>query len=158
MKRFLYILCVTISLAGMNACKKAADPEPIPPVVGKWASDYLLISGLVAPYASSNGRKINPLVYGISDVYDIKSDKTFVVTDRSTAVIQSFPGTWDYTGTELNLKYDAGDSEKLTYDAPSSGSPSLLFPVAAVQDTLVNPTTQKKELVKFNLQLVYSKQ
>lgn len=158
MKRFLYILCVTVSLASLNACKKGSDPEPVAPVVGKWASDYLLISGLVAPYASSNGQKINPLVYGISDVYDIKSDKTFVVTDRSTAVIQTSPGTWEYSGTELSLKYNDGNSEKLTYDASTSGSPLLLYPVAAVQDTLVNPTTKRKELVKFNLQLVYSKQ
>lgn len=157
MKRFLYILCVTVSLSGLNACKKDADPEPIPEVVGKWTSDYILVSGLVAPYAASNGQKINPLVYGISDVYDIKSDKTFVVTDRSTAVIQSLPGTWDYTGNNLNLKYDGGDSETLTYDA-SSGTPLLLYPVAAVQDTLTNPTTKQDEVVKFNLQLVYSKQ
>lgn len=156
MKHYVYVLCLVVTFTGLNSCKKAADPAPIP-VIGKWASDYILISGFVAPYTANNGQKLNPLVYGISDVYDIKSDKTFVVTDRSTAVIQELPGTWDYTGTELTLKYDKGDSEKLTYDA-SGTKPQLVYPVQAVQDTLVNPTTKLKEVVKFNLQLVYSKQ
>lgn len=157
MKRFLYILCVTVSLASLNACKKGSDPEPVAPVVGKWTSDYVLWSGLVAPFTAGNGQKVNPLYYGISDIYDIKADKTFIYTDRSGAVIQPFPGTWDYSGTELNLKYDSGDSEKLTYDA-SSGTPLLLFPVATSQDSLTNPTTKKNEFVKHNVQLVYSKQ
>lgn len=156
MKHYVYVFCLVVLFSGLNACKKEAEPAPIP-VIGKWSSDYILISGFPAPYTTNNGQKLNPLVYGISDIYDIKSDKTFVVTDRSTAVIRDFPGTWDYTGTELTMKYDSGDSEKLTYDE-SSGKPQLVYPVQAAQDTLVNPTTKLKEVVKFNLQLVYSKQ
>ncbi|QHW00571.1 hypothetical protein [Spirosoma endbachense] len=157
MKRYIYLFSLVISLAGLNSCSKSSDPAPDPVVVGKWASDYLLTSGFVAPYTSSNALKLNPLVYGINDVYDIKSDKTFVVTDRSTSVIQTFPGTWDYSGTQLNLKYNDGNTETLTYDASTTPA-HLSFAPVAVQDTLQNPTTKVKEVVKFNLQLVYTKQ
>ena len=157
MKRYVYVLCLMVSFAGLNSCSKSSDPAPDPVVVGKWASDYLLTSGFVAPYTTSNAKQLNPLVYGINDNFEIKSDKTFVLTDRSSTVIQTYPGTWDYSGTELSLKYNDGTSEKLTYDG-TGAKPHLAYPVVAVSDTLVNPTTNKKELVKFNLQLVYTKQ
>ncbi|GAB3505511.1 hypothetical protein GCM10027341_37260 [Spirosoma knui] len=156
MKRFLYTFCLVALLVGLNSCKKD-EAAPAPAVVGKWSSDFLLTSGFVAPYADNNGLKLNPLLYGINDVYDIKADKSFVLTDRSSAVIQTFPGTWDYTGTELNLKYDDGNTEKLTYDA-ANGTPRLAFPVVAVSDTLQNPTTKLNEVVRYNIQLIYSKQ
>ena len=156
MKKLLYILFLGCSLTAVQSCKKDTV-EPTPVVVGKWASDYLLTSGFVAPYASQNGVKLNPAIYGIQDTYDIKADKTFILTDRSSAVIQSLPGTWEYTGTELSLKYNDGSEDKLTYDA-TAASPQLAFPVVAVSDSLTNPTTKKPELVKFNLQLVYTKQ
>ncbi|GAB3548283.1 hypothetical protein [Spirosoma fluminis] len=156
MKRFLYTFCLIASLVGLNSCKKD-EAAPAPAVVGKWSSDFLLTSGFVTPYTDNNGLKLNPLLYGINDVYDIKADKSFVLTDRSSAVIQTFPGTWDYTGTELNLKYDDGNTEKLTYDA-TNGTPRLAFPVVAVSDTLQNPTTKLNEVVRYNIQLIYSKQ
>lgn len=155
MKRSLYLLCLVGLTALLNSCKKD-DVAPTPEVVGKWSSDYILASGFVAPYASNNGAKLNPLLYGIQDNYDIKADKTFVLTDRSTAVIQTLEGTWEYTNNELTLKYNDGQEDKLTYDGASS-KPTLSFPVVAVQDTLENPTTKKPEVVKFNLQLVYTK-
>ncbi len=156
MKRYVYVLCLMVSFAGLNSCKKESEPEPIPPVVGKWSSDYILWSGLSGAFAAGNGQKVNPLVYGISDSYDIKADKTFSLTDRSGAVIASFPGTWEYTGTELSLKYDDGDQAKLNYDG-STSTPHLTSAVIAVEDSLMNPTTKKAEFVKYNVQLVYSK-
>ena len=146
--------------AGLNSCSKTSDPVPDPVVVGKWATDYILASGFVAPYTTSNGLKLNPLAYGINDNFDIKADKTFIVTDRSGVQIQTFPGTWEYVEPSLNLKYDNGSSETLTYTAPTSTSPvaQLSYPVQAVSDTLTNPTTKVKEPVKFNLQLFYTKQ
>ena len=157
MKRYVYVLWLIVAVASLDSCKKESDPEPVAPVVGKWSTDYVLWSGLIAPFTAGNGQKVNPLYYGVSDIYDIKADKTFIYTDRSTAVISPLPGTWEYSGTDLNLKYNDGNSEKLTYDA-SSGTPLLLYPIIAIQDSLVNPTTKKKELVKHNIQFVYSKQ
>jgi hypothetical protein len=116
-----------------------------------------LIYILCLSFALFAGQKINPAIYGIQDTYDIKADKTFTLTDRSSAIIQNYPGTWEYSGTDLLLKYNDGNEDKLIYDA-TGGTPLLSFPVAAVSDTLTNPTTGKAELVKFNLQLVYSKQ
>ncbi|QMW01755.1 hypothetical protein [Spirosoma foliorum] len=156
MKQFILFISLLTASVALNSCSKSNDPTP-DPVVGKWAPDYLLASGFVAPYTSNNGAKLNPLAYGISDSYEIKTDKSFIYTDRSGVVITPYPGTWDYTGTQLNLKYDNGNSETFTYDGTGT-TPLLLYPVQAVSDSLVNPTTNKKELVKFNLQLVYSKQ
>ncbi|WP_460913975.1 hypothetical protein [Spirosoma areae] len=156
MKRYVYVLCLLVSFAGLNSCKKESDPQP-EPVVGKWSSDYVLWSGLTGAFAAGNGQKVNPLVYGINDNYEIKADKTFILTDRSGAVITPYPGTWDYTGTVLNLKYDDGDQAKLNYDG-STTTPHLTSDVIAVSDSLTNPTTKKTELVKFSVQLVYSKQ
>ena len=160
MKKYLYVICLVAAFGGMVSCSKKNDPAPDPVVVGKWASDYILASGFVAPYATNNGLKLNPLAYGVNDNFDIKADKTFIVTDRSGVQIQTYPGTWDYTEPTLNLKYDNGSSETLTYTAPTSTTAvaQLSYPVQAVTDTLTNPTTKVKELVKFNLQLVYTKQ
>ncbi|GAB4014889.1 hypothetical protein GCM10028773_02960 [Spirosoma koreense] len=125
-------------------------------MVGKWTSAYVLASGYVAPYTSKNGEHVSLSRFGINDGYDIKNDKTFIYTDRTTANNQTLSGTWNYSGTQLILKANTMQSDTLTYDG-SAATPLLLSNKVAVKDSLVNPTTNKKELVQFNLQLVYSK-
>ena len=161
MKKYLYVICLVAAFGGMISCSKNNDPAPDPVVVGKWMSDYVVPSGFVAPYASNNGLHLNPALFGVTDGYDIKSDKTFIYTNRYSAVIQTLSGTWDYADPTLSLKYDNGFMETLTYSAPTStsaGASAQLSFQEARADTLTNPTTKVDELVKYNLQYVYTKQ
>ncbi|GAB3907535.1 hypothetical protein GCM10028803_41440 [Larkinella knui] len=152
MKRLLYLISVVVFAAGLSSCNKDDDPAP-DPVVGKWASDRVRISGLPAPFTASNGQELDALTqFGISTSFEIKSDKTFTETDRSGGTVVDFEGTWVYTGTELTKNYSDGDIIKLTYDDTKK---QLLSETIAVQDSLVNPTTSKRQLVSFTLQLVY---
>lgn len=155
MKRYVYVLWLVVAATGLDACKKAADPVPVPEVVAKWASDRIRVTGLPAVYASSNKDYDAYDFAGIRTAFELKADKTLAGTDRSSG-ITDFKGTWDYTTPNLTLKLDNGSEQKLTYDA--STLPTLLSVVAPQQDTLTNPTTKKDELVKYNIQLVYTKQ
>lgn len=155
MKRFLYILCVTVSLAGLNACKKAADPEPMP-VVGKWELERVRVSGLVAPYASENGdNQINK--NAISDVFTVKSDNTISAGRfQQSGRIQEYTGTWTFSNNELSVKDDKGNEEKYTLDTTSEPL-KLLTAATATSDSVTNPTTNRVEVVRYNIQLVYEK-
>lgn len=155
MKRFLYLICVVVFAAGLSSCNKDDDPAP-DPVVGTWATDRVRIGGLPAPYSSDNGRELDALTqFGINTSFEINNDKTFTETDRSGGVVTDFDGTWEYTGTELTKKYSDGDEVTLTYDEAKN---QLLSETIAIQDSLLNPTTSRPELVSFTLQLVYKKQ
>ena len=156
MKRYLQIICLTLTIALLQACK-GNDPEPVQPVVGKWSSDRIRISGLPAAYASSNGEYDAFTEFGIRNEFEVKTDKTFTGSDRSGVQIQDFEGTWDYSGTDLTLKYSDGDEQTLTYDASGSKA-RLLTEAFATQDSVQNPTTKQIEVVKYNIQLVYAKQ
>ena len=155
MKRFLYILCVTVSLAGIHACKKGSDPEP-QPVVGKWELERLRISGLVAPYASENGdSQINKNV--ISDVFTVKSDNTISAGRfQQNGRIQEYTGTWTFSNNELSVKDDKGNEDKYTLDTATEPL-KLITSATATSDTAINPTTNKKEVVRYNIQFVYEK-
>lgn len=156
MNRLLYLFGVLVISAGINACK-SSDPEPAPAVVGKWASDRIRISGLVAPYTSSNGEYDAFVDYGVRTNFEVKTDKTFTGDDRSGNQVVDFKGTWDYTDPRLTLKFDDGSDENLTYDA-TGNKPRLLSEAFATQDSVRNPTTQQVEVVRYNIQLVYVKQ
>ena len=110
----------------------------------------------VAPYtANNNWIQVNPALYGIQDAYDIKADKTFTLTDRSRAVIQRLSRNVGlYSGTDLTLKYDDWRQRRsLTYDDSTPSKPLLKFPVAMDSDTLINPTTRQREVVRHNFSL-----
>ncbi|GAB3319576.1 hypothetical protein GCM10027299_12200 [Larkinella ripae] len=156
MKRLLYLICGVVFAAGLSSCNKGSDdPEPLP-IVGTWATDRIRLGGLPAPYTSSNGQELDALTqFGISASFQLKNDKTFTETDRSGGTVVDFDGTWDYAGTALTKKYSDGDEVTLSYDEAKS---QLLSEAFAVQDSLLNPTTKKAELVSFTLQLVYKKQ
>lgn len=155
MKRFLYILCVTASLAGLGSCKKESDPEP-QPIIGKWELERLRISGLVAPYASENGdNQINKNV--VSDVFTVKTDNTISAGRfQQNGRIREYVGTWTFSNNELSVKDDQGNEEKYTLD--TTGEPlKLITSAVADSDSVLNPTTQKVEVVRYNIQFVYEK-
>ena len=115
MKRLLYLFAIVVFVATLDACSKSNDPAPASPVVGRWAE---LNRGLLGgfPAASNlNGRSIDLLFFeNYAATIDIYSDNTFNSNDKSVTVDDS-PGTWDYTGTSLTLKYDSGSQETYTY-------------------------------------------
>lgn len=155
MKRFLYSLCLIISIVAVNSCK-SNDAEPASPAIGRWQLERLRISGLVAPYASENGdSQINKNV--LSDVFTVKSDNTVSGRFQSNGRIQEYTGTWTFGNNELLIKNDIGDEDTYTLDA-STEPQKLLTPVSATSDTVTNPTTNKLEVVKYNIQFVYEKQ
>lgn len=157
MKRFLYILCVTVSLANLNACKKGSDPEP-DPVVGSWKLDRIRTAGFVAPFSSvyPNGDN-DPSGFDYQDSFTIKTDKTYTGTLRTSGRVVDYNGNWDYSSNTLTLKDSQGNSDAYTLDATKTPT-QLLSTAVAVSDTLTNPTTKKGELVKYTVQLVYLKQ
>jgi hypothetical protein len=157
MKRFLYILCVTVSLSGLNACKKDSDPEPTAAVVGSWTIDRIRYTGFTGVYASENGdTDATDVSFPLKDNFTVKSDKTFQRTVRLYGQVADFTGNWEFSNNEMSVKYNDGDEETYTLDA-SKDPNQLLTAVTAVSDSLTNPTTQKGELVRYNVQYVYSK-
>lgn len=156
MKRYLYFLSFVVLLGGLDACKKGSDPEPDAPVVGSWKLDRIRFGGYVAPYTSNNGDE-DPANYGLQNNFTIKNDKTYSGTSRSNGRVGDYVGSWDFTSNTLTLKDDKGNSVPYTLDAAKTPA-QLLGQVIATTDTLINPTTNKKEGVKINFQLIYAKQ
>ena len=156
MKRFLYILCVTVSLAGLHACKKDSDPEPIQPVIGRWELERLRVSGLVAPYASENGdNQINKNV--LSDVFTVKSDNTISAGRRQqNGRIREYSGTWTFSNDELSIKDNQGSEVKYTLDTATEPI-KLITSAIALSDTLTDSTTNVVEILNYNIQFVYEK-
>ena len=154
MKRFLYILCVTVSLAGISSCKKDADPEPLP-VVGRWNLERVRFSGYPAPFTSLNADRPSS-AFGISASFNVKDDKSFTETVNNGIQVSDFKGTWDFTNNTLQLKYDDGDSEE--YQLDTTQDPAQLIS-AAVSDTdsLQASATSPVQVVPYSYQFVYTR-
>ena len=155
MKHYLYVLCLAAAIVGLDSCSKSSDPAP-EPVVGAWKLDRIRFGGYVAPYTSNNGDE-DPAQYGLQNNFTIKSDKTFTGTNRSQGKVTDYSGNWDFTNSTLTLKDDKGNSMPYTLDATVTPN-QLLTDLVATTDTLINPTTNKKEGVKINYRFVYTKQ
>ena len=155
MKRYIYLLFLAVSLAGISSCSKSNDPEP-DPVVGTWKLDRVRTSGFSAPYTSFNGDE-DPSLYDYQDNFTIKSDKTFTGTVRNSGRIIDYDGSWSYSSNTLMISDTQGNSSTFTLDATKSPV-QLLGEVVALSDSIRNPTTNKGELVRFSQQLIYSKQ
>jgi hypothetical protein len=155
MKKLLYILCLGCSLIAVQSCKKDSDPEP-QPVVGKWELERLRISGLVAPYASENGdSQINKNV--ISDVFTVRSDNTIAAGRfQQNGRITEYTGNWTFSNNELTVKDQNGNEDKYTLDT-STEPFKLITSATATSDSVTNPTTNKVEVVRYNIQFVYEK-
>jgi len=157
MKSYLYSLCFMVAVVGITSCSKNNDPAP-EPVVGSWKLDRIRTSGFVAPFSTvyPNGDN-DPTLLDYQDTFTIKSDKTLTGTVRTSGRVIDYDGSWEFTNNTLTLKDDQGNSDDYTLDAAKSPA-QLLGKAFAVSDSLTNPTTKKRELVKYNLQFVYSKQ
>ena len=155
MKRFLYILCVAVSLSGLDACKKSSDPEPVAPVVGKWTLGRVRFSGYPAPFTALNADRPSS-AYGLSGSFNVKSDKSFTETVNNGTRVTDFKGTWDFTSNTLQLKYD--DSSTEDYQLDAAQDPSQLIS-SAVSDTvsLRATATSPFQVVRYKYQFVYTK-
>ncbi len=150
-------MSLVVTLAGLTSCTKDDDPEPSP-VVGRWAIDRAKYSGFTGEFAGNNGREedlSNSTLTGFSDEFEVKSDNTFVGTQRANGLVADYQGTWVFGSNQLTLKYDNGDEETLEFD--NSRTPHKLT------GTLI-PTSQRflnaardTVLVNYNVQLIYAK-
>lgn len=147
-------MSLVVTLAGLNSCTKDNDEPQPEPVVGKWKTDIVRLRGLTGAFTTYNKDYVVEQLLGFSSSVEVKTDKTFKETSRGLTV-ESLTGTWAYSGSTLDLKYDNGDDQKLTYDATEN---QLLSDVIPAQDSLPNPTTGRNELKSFTLQIVYSKE
>lgn len=155
MKQFIAFLCLVTLSAGLNSCSKSSDPDPV--VVGTWKLDRIRSSGFVAPYTSLNGDNDPLSVFGVQDNFTIKNDKTYTGTFRSNGTISDYNGNWDLSSNTLTLKDTQGNSDVYTLDETKTPT-QLLGAVINTSDSLTNPSTQRPELVRYTLQLVYTKQ
>lgn len=154
MKRFLYILCVTVSLAGVSSCKKDADPVP-DPVVGQWTLGRIRFSGYPAPFTSLNADRPSS-AFDLSGSINIKNDKSFTETFNNGIQITDLKGNWEYSNNTLQLKYDTGDSED--YELDTTQDPiQLLSPAISQTDSLRASATSPIQAVPFRYQLIYTK-
>ncbi|UFH54765.1 lipocalin family protein [Spirosoma sp. KNUC1025] len=157
MKRYLYSLCFVVALMGLNACSKSSDPAP-DPLVGSWKLDRIRTSGIPAPFSTVYLNTDNdPTLFNYQDSFTTKTDKTFTGTVRASGQVIDYNGNWESSGTTLTLKDSQGNSDSYTLDATKTPN-QLLGAVVAASDSLTNPTTQKDELVRYNVQLIYVKQ
>jgi hypothetical protein len=153
-KNFLLLALVFAFSLVLSSCKKDNDPAP-PPVIGKWNLDQILLSGFPSPYQSLNNRGIEPNVFGLNYTFTVNADKKFTYRFSDGALISQGTGTWEYSGTNLTLNYEDGDSETYTYDQTKqqlSDSPS------AVTLPLQNPNTGANENVRGQASSIYKKQ
>ncbi len=158
MKRYVYVLCLLISLVSINACKKESDPEP-EPVVGSWKLDRVRTSGFVAPYTSLNKDNDPAAVFGVQDSFVIKNDKTFNGTYRNldTGEIDDYDGNWDFANNTLTLKDTQGNSFPYTLDAAKTPA-QLVGETVSTRGAFTNPNTSKVDTVAYKIQSVYVKQ
>lgn len=159
MKQVITFLCLLVLSVGLNSCSKSNDPAPTPAAVGTWKLDRVRTGGFVAPYTAYNADNDPLTIFGIQDNFTVKNDndKTFTGTFRSNGTISDYNGNWDYTNTTLTLKYSQGDTDTFTLDDTKTPV-QLLGSVVNASDTLTNPTTKQLEVVKYTVQLIYSKQ
>lgn len=155
MKRYVYVLCLMVAFAGLNSCKKSADPIPDPAVVGKWTLGRIRFSEYPAPFTSLNVDRPTGS-YGISGVFTIKNDKSFSETFNSPTQVLDNKGTWDFTNNTLSLKYDDGTND--TYTLDSTKDPIQLVSAATSStDSLQATATSPVQVVPFKYQFVYTK-
>ncbi|MVM29475.1 hypothetical protein GO755_05485 [Spirosoma sp. HMF4905] len=155
MKQFILFFSLLTASVVLNSCSKSSDPAP-DPVVGSWKLDRIRTSGFVAPYTSYNADN-DPSLFDYQDSFITKTDKTFTGTVRTSGRVIDYSGNWESTTSSLTLKDTQGNSDVYTLDATKTPN-QLLGAVIATSDSLTNPTTSKVELVKYNIQLVYTKQ
>ncbi|QIP12066.1 hypothetical protein G8759_05190 [Spirosoma aureum] len=114
MKRYVYLFCLVISLAGLISCSKSSDPTPPPAAVGRWELNRGIASSFPASL-SINGAAID-LYYLNSEgsTLDVYADNTFNENYRQVGVSDG-EGTWDFTNNTLTLKYNSGGQDAYTY-------------------------------------------
>ncbi|WP_345242246.1 hypothetical protein [Nibrella saemangeumensis] len=155
MKRLLLMLSLVITAFVLDSCTKSKDPEPVP-VVGSWKLDRIRTSGFTGAFANLNGDN-DPGVFDYQDSFTVKADKSFTGTVRNSGRVIDYKGNWEFTNNELSLKDEQGNEDKYTLD--NTATPvQLLSQAIAQEDSLRNPTTGAAQLVRYNLQLVYTKQ
>ena len=115
MKRYVYVLCLFVSLSGLISCSKNNDTTPASPVVGRWELNRGLASSFPASLSGINGKAVD-LYYldNEGSTLDVFSDNTFNENYRN-ALVSDGAGTWDFTNNTLTLKYDAGQQDGYTY-------------------------------------------
>jgi len=140
MKRYLYVLCLAVSLLSLASCSKNSDVAPTSPVVGRWELNRGLLSGFVSPYQNLNTVGIDLYNYDFGSYtsrIDIRTDKSFTDNYKSNGVVSDANGTWDYTTSQLTLSYDDGTKDTYTYSADkgieelTSVASSITFPVSS---------------------------
>lgn len=157
MKQLLLLLSLLTASVVLNSCSKSSDPAP-DPVVGTWKLDRIRTSGFVAPFTTLYPNADNdPSAFDYQDSFITKTDKSFTGTVRTSGQVIDYSGNWESTSTTLTLKDTQGNTDTYTLDATKTPN-QLLGVVIAASDSLTNPTTKKVELVKYNLQLIYTRQ
>lgn len=156
MKRLLLLMSLLTVLFGLDSCTIKEDhPGPLL-VVGSWQLARIRTSGFAGDFASFN-RDSDPAIYVLQDNFTIKSDKTFSGTLRTGGQVINYKGNWEFTNNQLSLKNDQGNEDKYTLD--NTVTPVQLLSQAVSQEgSLRNPNTGALQLVRYNLQLVYTKQ
>lgn len=114
MKLYVYVFALLVVVGGLTSCSKSSNPAPASPVVGRWELNRGIANGFPASL-SINGSAVD-LYYLDSEgsTLDIFSDNTFNENYRA-ALVGDFPGTWDYSSSTLNLKYNDGSQTSYTY-------------------------------------------
>ena len=154
MKKLLYVLCLSASMMGLNACTKKNDPAPAPAVVGRWELNRGKLSGFIAPYTALNSYGIDLYNYDFGSYtsrIEIRVDKSFNNNLRSDGLVSDAVGTWDYTSPTLTLKYNDGDSETYTYTSVD-GIEELAAPVQTINFPVSSTATAPGQL-----QIIYRK-
>jgi hypothetical protein len=156
MKRHPLLLLLFAFVFALSSCNKDDDPAP-PPVVGVWEFDRFELSDLPAAYGQLNGAGYdNYLLFAQASRIDVQNDKSFDEIYKSNGIVLDLDGTWEFTpaNNTLNLNYTDADIDDvaLTYDATKR---RLYGEKSPIQDTLVNPSTNRPELVRFSIQQVY---
>ena len=140
MKRYIYVLCLAVSFSVLTSCSKSSDPAPASPVVGRWELNRGLLSGFVAPYTSLNSVGIDLYNYDFGSYtsrVDIRSDQSFIDNYKSGGEVKDVYGTWDYTNSQLTLKYDDGTTDTYAYTSTkgveelASTAVAITFPVSS---------------------------
>ena len=158
MKALVNGLLLLVILVGLFGCNPDKDLLPAEEkkdtIAGEWTLGRIRFSGFPTPYEIENG-DVDPAQYGIEERIRLHSDSTFVLTQR-TGEITDFDGTWKFIGQDLKLQYRQGVQEQLTLNS-NKNSAQLISTPYEEQDTLVNPTTKKPEVVKYQVQFVYER-
>ncbi|MBD0254424.1 MAG: hypothetical protein ICV83_01795 [Cytophagales bacterium] len=155
-KNPLLLLLLLVFAFAVSSCDKKEDPAP-PPVVGRWNTDRIILSGFPAPYQGLNG-DFSPTLFSIESSLNLLADKKFTYRFSNGVRVTTGGGTWEYSGTSLTLNYDDGNQETYTYEQPRAGEQELKGTQEAVTLPVENPTTGADEEARGQAQFVYRKQ